>query len=73
MSYNIPDVKEEPAFDLKVSLKRSDDVIGPIVATETGEPLCLPLDVSINTRQECDGLIVIRGPFLENPGIFSGP
>ena len=50
MSYNIPDVQEEPAFDLRVSLKRSDDVFGPIVATETGERLCLPLDVSINAK-----------------------
>jgi len=50
VSYNIPDVKEEPAFDLKVNLKRSDDVFGPILATETGELLCLPLDVSINAK-----------------------
>jgi len=50
VSYNIPDVKEEPAFDLKVSLKRSDDVFGPIRATETGEALCLPLEVSIDAK-----------------------
>ncbi len=50
MSYNIPDVKEEPAFDLKVSLKLSEDVFGSILTTETGDPLCLPLDVSINAR-----------------------
>jgi len=50
VSYNIPDVNEEPAFDLKVSLKRSDDVFGSILTTETGELLCLPLEVSINAK-----------------------
>ncbi|XP_020628880.1 alpha-2-macroglobulin-like isoform X2 [Orbicella faveolata] len=62
VSYNIPDVKEEPAFDLKVSLKRSDDVFGPILATETGEPLCLPLEVSINAkwlREDSSNMAVI--------------
>ena len=49
MSYNIPDIKEEPAFDLKVTLKRSEDVFEPI-ATETGELLCLPLDMFISAK-----------------------
>ena len=34
VSYNIPDVKEEPEFDLKVKLKLSEDVVDPL-ATET--------------------------------------
>ena len=49
MSYNIPDVKEEQAFDLKVTFKRSEDVFEPI-ATETGELLCLPLDMFISAK-----------------------
>ncbi|XP_078348546.1 C3 and PZP-like alpha-2-macroglobulin domain-containing protein 8 isoform X2 [Oculina patagonica] len=62
VSYNIPDVKEEPAFDLKVSLKLSEDVFGSILTTETGDPLCLPLDVSINAkwlREDSSNMAVI--------------
>lgn len=49
MSYNIPDVKEKPAFDLKVTLTPSDDIFAPL-STETGDPLCLPLDFSISAK-----------------------
>ncbi|CAH3159931.1 unnamed protein product [Porites lobata] len=49
VSYNIPDVKEEPAFDLKVKLKLSEDLVDPL-ATETGEFLCMPLEMSISAK-----------------------
>lgn len=49
VSYNIPDVKEEPAFDLKVKLKLSEDLVDPL-ATETGEFLCLPSEMSISAK-----------------------
>ncbi|XP_068740975.1 alpha-2-macroglobulin-like isoform X2 [Montipora capricornis] len=49
VSYNIPDVKDEPAFDLNVTLKLSDDVFGPM-ATAAGEILCLPLEMSITAE-----------------------
>lgn len=49
VSYNIPDVKEEPAFDLKVKLELSEDLVDPL-ATETGEFLCMPLEMSISAK-----------------------
>ncbi|XP_068693904.1 alpha-2-macroglobulin-like [Montipora foliosa] len=49
VSYNIPNVKDEPAFDLNVTLKLSDDVFGPM-ATAAGEILCLPLEMSITAE-----------------------
>ena len=49
VSYNIPDVKEEPAFDLKVKLNFSEDLVNPL-ATETGESLCMPLEMSISAK-----------------------
>lgn len=61
VSYNIPDVKEEPAFDLKVTLSPSDDIFAPL-STETGDPLCLPLEFSITARwlrQDTSNMAVI--------------
>lgn len=61
VSYNIPDVKEKPAFDLKVTLLPSDDIFAPL-STETGDPLCLPLDFSISAkwlREDTSNMAVI--------------
>ncbi|KAJ7371501.1 endopeptidase inhibitor [Desmophyllum pertusum] len=62
VSYNIPDVKDEPAFDLKVRLSPSQDVMGPILTTETGELLCLPLDFFVDAkwlREDTSNMAVI--------------
>lgn len=49
VSYNIPDVTDEPAFGLNVTLQPSDDMFAPM-ATQSGELLCLPLEMFITAE-----------------------
>ena len=49
MSYNIPDVTDEPAFGLNVTLQPSDDIFAPM-ETQSGELLCLPLEMFITAE-----------------------
>ncbi|XP_067056984.1 pregnancy zone protein-like isoform X1 [Acropora muricata] len=49
VSYNIPDVTDEPAFGLNVTLQPSDDIFAPM-ATQSGELLCLPLEMFITAE-----------------------
>ena len=58
VSYNIPEVQEEPAFDLSVKVKRVDDVLASPLTTETGEELCGPLEMQISAR--CGLTVVIK-------------
>ncbi|XP_044164285.1 pregnancy zone protein-like isoform X2 [Acropora millepora] len=54
VSYNIPDVTDEPAFGLNVTLQPSDDMFAPM-ATQSGELLCLPLEMFITAEFLKDG------------------
>nr|BAJ05271.1 alpha-2-macroglobulin [Diadumene lineata] len=62
VSYNIPDVKENPAFDLSVGVKPPSGARSAIVKSEAGEQLCQPLEMKVYAkwlREGRSGMAVI--------------